>query len=338
MYISKNIFQTECHFVDIDEIEFFNILIKNAIDLCNSFEESDIDFSEKIDTIKKTMTPVIYASTVKNFKKSEDSIITRIELNKRIKSKYFIIDCDFENGEEEESNQFRKKVISFAKEKETPIIIYPTISYPNKPRFRCVFFTEKLMDEYDYYKCIKWFYKEIGEEPKDIFDFHIKNTNNAPIFVSKNQLKMIFNTSLNKSLKPLDNTLWKNIEGKRKKSSFNIESNELFDKIPVDEESFLKAIEDFAKSDKAKNYATFFPILYSLARAELVGQISNELAEKSLILCTEASDDEYEREKWKKDNLTKYYSILNKISTDNDAFEKTYPILQRKDFMKVWVK
>lgn len=338
MYISKNIFETKCRFVDMPEIEFFNLLITNAINLFHKIEEDGIIVSDKVDKIKKTMTPVIYASTVKNFKKSEDSIITRIDLNKRIKCRYFFIDCDFNNGEEEISINFRKKLINFAKEMNTPIIIYPSISYPNKPRYRVVFFTKKLMDENDYYKCVKWFYGKIGEEPKDAFDLSIKHTNNAPIFINEPQIRNIFNTSLSKKLKPLDNSLWKDVKGKNtKKISKAIkESFEFFDKIEVDGEKFLEATTDFSLSEKAKNYSTFSPLLYSIARAELVGQISSEIAEKALVICANAAEDEYTKEHWINDNLSTYNKVLEKMNTDDETFNNAFPILYRNDFKKVW--
>lgn len=340
MYISKNIYQTECQFVNLSEIEFFNTLLKNAINLFEKLKNEDVDLSNEIDKIKKTMTPVIYASTVTNFQKSKDSILKRIDLNKRIKCRYFFIDCDFNNGEEIESISFRKKLINFAKEMNTPIIIYPTISFPNKPRYRAIFFTEKLMGDIDYYKCIKWFYEKIKEEPKDTFDFSIKNTNNAPIFTSDSQIKNIFNTSLNSKLKPLDNALWKNIEGKKSKKVNKAikESFEIFDKLEVKKEKFLEAMTEFSLSEKAKNYATFSPLMYSLARAELVGQITSEIAEESLIICANAANDDFTKEHWKIDNINKYNKILEKMSEDEDMFNNAFPILYRNDFKKVWLK
>ena len=64
-------------------------------------------------------------------------------MNERARNRYLIIDADYDVGEEDKSQELYDKLIALAKKHNTKLVIYPTISYPTKPRFRAVLFTKK---------------------------------------------------------------------------------------------------------------------------------------------------------------------------------------------------
>lgn len=361
MYLTKNVYQRNVTFYDGDDITIFHYLLEKAksvfIENSNYFESLTDD---EIKKLKKNNTPVIFASTVSSMKPAFDFSLIRSDMNDRAKRRYLIIDADFDAGKEEPSQYLYNKIIEVAKEHNTPLIIYPTVSYPEKPRFRAVMFTKNLLGAAEYYQAMSWWYDQLGifminknaRADQDVYEVleglekdlvdaadtsntNIRSNNNAPFFVNFDQLDAIYDNTQEEGLELLEKSLWKDYDKPRLPKRQTFSDHNMLDEYELSDEFLDKAVHEFAKTDFAKDYSTFWRFLHSVARAEDQKQITPEQVDKILNWVAETGDDNDKELVWKLNNRTQYAIERNRVLSIPSYYSSAVPLCAYPAFRDV---
>lgn len=311
-------------FSNEDSFSFF----KKSCVLAKKAYNNGVSFSKTKDA------PVLYSTTVKNFNSQYDNIIFRKELNKRGALRDFIgIDWDLNEGE---NDKLKKAIIGFKKFSEkynASYIVYPTSSFPKKPRIRSVFFVDKLLNDDDYAKGVTFILKEIGVDPNDDNNYDVKHQFNLPVFNNEYQLKMVKIVEKNN----LKFELFKDVKVSSKNKKSKIKKIKNYPLIGIDYElekqkrtdsDVEKAIDNIlSEMEKGKKSIFDFDdynnvvvkFMHSLARAEFIGAINREQSEKILIAIAQGNSD-YER-----NNIKDYDIEFNRVSSDETQLKLACP-------------
>lgn len=330
MYITNNLFNSSATYINLDDIDVFNTLIDIAIDNYEKLANLDENL---IAQIKSEGTIVLYSSYLSPKGKTPNFVL-RKELNSdKARRKFLMLDVDFNPGEETLSQQLYDNLITFAEKYNTPLIIYPTISYPTKPRFRAVLFTKTAMNETQYYKGIKWLSRELDYEITDTADFRLHANKNAPIFTNKEQVEYIYNNTNKENLEPLDNKYWKN-ETAPSKASANkyIKANQALLNYKLPTAVLLQGAKKYATTTDAQNYDTFWQVVQALAISVIVKQTNEEDALKALNIMAEAAGDDILKSNWIMGNRELYFNTKNRILNNPDIINKSKPLLLMNGF------
>lgn len=335
MYITKNLYSRYAEYINISDMKFFHYLIELAKESFETHKEEFLEMTTSdIDALKKDRSIVLFASTVSNFS-DDDLIISRPEMNERARRKYLIIDADFDSGEELEASQMIDDLKQLSIDFSTPLIIYPTVSYPNKPRFRAVLFVKKALNESSYHQAMTWLYKMLGREPLDASDLKIRSNNNAPLFINQEQIDVVFDNTTDSELQPLDNVLWKNYPKPRLKTSRSIPKS-YFDEFKIPEDLLKEACLEFAKSDSARNFNTFWFVFHSIARAEYFEQITPELARKALEWIARVPGDPVNAARWSIENKNQYKNERRRVFENEKILLNARPLSKIPEFGNVF--
>lgn len=330
MYVTKNLFDDKARFIDIPDKDFFHYAINFAKD---SYELTGDISPDQIDDFKKKYTMVIFASFVSN-QTADDYYIKRKEMNKRAKRKYLIIDADFNEGEEKESEDFYNKCIEIANKHNTYLVIYPTASYPIKPRFRVVFFTKRALTEGSYNQAMQWLYDELETKPNDASDYKLKSNNNAPIFIHSDQINKIYDNTQEENLDFLDSSHWKHYP-KPKVKKIKKASKDARDTISISADQYIIAMQRMIENHELDDYSEFWKFVYSLARAEFHGQLTESEIYEILEMATYAAPNEQTRLRWSADNKQLYSTSKNRLFSDEEILQKTRSIVTYDGFKEV---
>jgi len=331
VFVIGNYYQRNADWIDLSDIDFFKYAIDFAI-LKYETEYADRDHlsQEEVANIKKNDIPVIISSTITSKKKDEVSM-KRKAINERIKMRSIILDADFEKGDEEQADLFKNNCILVAKQHNTPILIYPTPSYPEKPRFRVVFFAKSLLNEDTYYQAVHYLYDQLKFDMTDKADENIKSTNNAPYFINKDQVNNIYSDLDNKELQPLDNKLWKEYpRPKRKKKKQSRNHKSFYDEVPIFQDQLEEATKRIAP--EIQDYTFFWKFASSVYRAEYHGQISNDQAIQIMQMIADYSNDESQRQKWFYENVSFYNDTKSRMYDDSELVYKAMPLLAYQEY------
>lgn len=326
MYITKNLYERYAQFIDLSDIDFFHQSIEIAKDLFSQGFYEDKTNEE----IKSQFTPVVYASSIASQLK-EENYIARIDMNDRARRKYLVIDADFDSHQQKESSILYNRLIHFSDRFNTPIVIFPTISYPGKPRFRAVLFTKRVMDENSYWQAMHWLYDQLETTPTDEADYNIRSNTNAPVFINQKQIDDIFDTTHEEN-QPLDNSLWKSYPKKKSIKTMSKSDLKEYDLIPVDKDMLTKWSEYLIVNSLVDDYMDCFKIISSTARSVITGQISQSEAENFVASLANSSKDESIRSQWSKGNIQSLRSNINYYQRNATAYNKTIPITAVKSF------
>ena len=324
MYFSKGIYMKKVFFDDMNSFDFF----KKSCLLAKKAYDNGISFS------KKKGSPVVYSTNVKNFIPQHDKVIFRTELNSRGALRDFIgIDWDLEKGDSDKLKQAILGCKKFSEKYNASYIIYPTSSFPKKPRMRSVFFIDKLLNSEEYAKGVTFILKEIGIDPNDDNNFDVKHQFNLPVFTNEYQLKLVkivqkelLSFELFKDVS-IDKKYKRNKTRKIKKYpclgiTFDLE------KEARDDSNVDKAIQHIlSEMDKGENKLYNFDdyntivvkFMHSLARAETIGSITREQAERILIAIAQGNQH-YEQQ-----NVLDYNVEYNRVSSDERQLEYAVP-------------
>lgn len=325
MYLTKGVYQEEATYIPVkDTYSFFK-------ESCNLAIRA---FHDNIIFDKKKNNPIVYGSEIEGFNNEKKCIkIKRKKMNKLKLLRDFVgIDWDFEEGQEKELKKTILNSKKFAKEYDTTLIIYPTASYPKKPRIRTVFLLEDLLDEKEYKKAVSFILDKIDVNPNDDNNYNIYHQFNLPTINNEFQLKIMKIYKYNK----LKSKCFKNqklpkslIDKKNKKlKEFSVTGRQFeIEKSPRNDKEVERAITYILEQMKTDNYLydwsvyTNFVVkfMHSLARTEVIGAITHEQAERILIAVAEG-DKYYETR-----NLKDYEIELNYVSTDEQKLKNSYP-------------
>lgn len=325
-YITASIYDTFARYIDLSDEEFFHEAINQAKNVYEDIKDQDIA------SVKK-QTPVIFASSLVSQKAGVDDFASRKTLvSDRAKRRFLMIDADFNKGEEFESDKLREKLISLADELKTPLILYPTASYPDKPRFRAVLFSKTALNSVNYWKAMTWLFKALRTKPNDSSDMRLSANRNLPIFINEEQLEAIYDTTQDKSLVSLDKSLWQDIEAPAKKEITEEQKEDMVD-VSYNETKLLTLVPALANSSLAAEYESFWKIVSSFAAAVILDQISISTAEEAMDLFAEAASNARKITEWKIGNAKLLVSFITKYKHEPAELMKARPLSTYKELM-----
>lgn len=333
MYVSKNLFDSWATFINVPDPEFFHTAIDAAKERLKNGEMNDIE----TDVIKRQYTPVVYCSSIVSKKASEDNIIERTELTQRSTKKYLIIDADYDITEKDESERVRNKLIELSERLKCKLILYPTVSYPLKPRFRAVLFVQRTLSDVTYNQAMRWLFDQLGVEATDSSDMRITSNHNLPVFTDERQLDAIYDNTENDEYGLLDNSLWKlypKMKSTRKKAKTFVSTRSRYDDVKLSRFKIVEGAKEFAGRADMLDYNYFWRIVHSVARAEIMGQITNELALTIMKIFASAADDEVVRSKWEYENEQEYMKTVHMLSNDENKLYKAQPLFSYNEWKK----
>lgn len=330
MYISQNVYDRDARYIDLSDQDFFHEAIKIAKRKYEDDKSNEIIYTdEDIEQIKKNQTPVFFASNLTK-RSNQEIFVRRRGLKDRLRRKYLIIDADFNQGEEEQSQKLFDKAISLAEEYETPIVIYPSASYPLKPRYRIIFFVKRMLNATSYKKAMIWLYSELETEATDRSDFYITGNNNAPIFFNEAQLDKIIDTTQNKDLKPLNNKLWSHIKIKKERSQQDYQLKTEYDRYPIKKDEFTRMM-SFMSID---SYDEFWKFSYSLLRAEINDQITHDQALDAMKMISQVAPNDETQLQWEQDNINKYQSFKSGVEDGTIDLKRSLPLVRYDEYIQ----
>ena len=324
MYVTSSIYDTFARFVDLDDRSFFTQALSIAKDNYLKLVEED---RSKI----KQHTPVCFISTLSGKKDSENFASRKLLNTDRARRKFLMIDADFSEGEEERSERLREKLKELATNYRTPLMIYPTVSYPEKPRFRAVLLVKRGLTPQKYWSAMTWLYRELETSVLDKSDLKISANRNLPVFCNDEQVEKIYSTFEDMSLKELDNSLWKDIESP-KKNQLTKDQLEDLSNVTYDEDKLIDGAKEISKKEIVKSYETFWQIAASLAAGVILEQIEEDLAFEILDMLAEVGENPSQVSKWQSGNRELYQQFKSQYSEIPENIAKARPLHTYTEF------
>lgn len=372
MYISRNLYDPMATYINLSDQDFFKIALQTATDNYYRHEKEfdDDEIMDKFDRVKHNATPVFYATTVSK-RTADDVSRPRVQLNDRLRRKFIVLDMDFAADDQDNSHALRQLLIYFANKNHCQLVIYPTPSYPEKPRFRAVIFTGGQLNERTYWQAAHWLADTLMHPDRvysaaDVqhgkvdltaalkmamtleskFDQgydRIKSNNNLPVFTNRAQVDAVY-SNLDQDefmpLKPAAGKMWRSKEWSKqaykkfkKIAEVDKQKQTAADQAVLDQDMLLDAAEKFAQSDDAKNYETFWPFIYSVARAVVVGQVGSGIATVMLKKVADDAPDEQTKIAWQTGNLQLYHTALDRIQSGKAALGSIKPLTHYPEFV-----
>src|SRR5699024_8999628 len=281
-------------------------------------------------------TPVVYGSTVVDFNPRQDAEIARIEMNQRGVLRDFIgIDWDFEVGDEAKLDHVLQGLKSFHEHFQTSVIIYPTFSYPDKPRIRTVMFTENMMDASEYAQAVSFIIDTLKENPRDDDNYSIIKNFNLPVINNAEQAELVQTSLISKQDKPLNHQLWAKTkphqkqyaQGNKHVKTHHIHHSEREMKQREHIDNGLQNLSQSIKSGHVKahnldKWSNFFQFLHAVARAEVLGSITHDDA---LYILEQVAGGNPE---WLYRNKSDYLRELPRVRDNEDKLKRA----KRLDF------
>lgn len=324
MYVTSSIYDTFARFVDLDDRSFFTQALSIAKDNYLKLVEED---RSKI----KQHTPVCFISTLSGKKDSENFASRKLLNTDRARRKFLMIDADFSEGEEERSERLQEKLKELATNHRTPLMIYPTVSYPEKPRFRAVLLVKRGLTPQKYWSAMTWLYRELETSVLDKSDLRISANRNLPVFCNDEQVEKIYSTFEDMSLKELDNSLWKDIESP-KKNQLTKDQLEDLSNVTYDEDKLIDGAKEISKKEIVKSYETFWQIAASLAAGVILEQIEEDLAFEILDMLAEVGENPSQVSKWQSGNRELYQQFKSQYSEIPENIAKARPLHTYTEF------
>ena len=324
MYVTSSIYDTFARFVDLDDRSFFTQALSIAKDNYLKLVEED---RSKI----KQHTPVCFISTLSGKKDSENFASRKLLNTDRARRKFLMIDADFSEGEEERSERLQEKLKELATNYRTPLMIYPTVSYPEKPRFRAVLLVKRGLTPQKYWSAMTWLYRELETSVLDKSDLRISANRNLPVFCNDEQVEKIYSTFEDMSLKELDNSLWKDIESP-KKNQLTKDQLEDISNVTYDEDKLIDGAKEISKKEIVKSYETFWQIAASLAAGVILEQIEEDLAFEILDMLAEVGENPSQVSKWQSGNRELYQQFKSQYSEIPENIAKARPLHTYTEF------
>ena len=324
MYVTKSLYESFAQYVDVDDRTFFIKSLELAKNNYAHIEDVDKD-------LIKRHTPVCFASSLSSQKPNENFVQRKVLSSDRARRKFIMIDADFNESQSYESEELRNKLIALSDKYNTPVMIYPTVSYPQKPRFRAVLLVKRGLTPSKYWSAVTWLYRELETEIIDKSDLRLSANRNLPVFCNDDQVSAIFSNFDDDKLQPLDNSLWNGIEAPSKKT-LSKEQLEDMKEVQFDEDLLLKGTRQLAEKPIAQSYETFWQIVASVAVSVILEQIDEDLAVEMMEILASAGSSEYQIEEWKRGNVELLQSFISKYSVSEDDIARARPLHSYSEF------
>lgn len=326
MYITNSMYDLYAKYIDLDDRNFFQNCVEIAKD--NMFKLQEVD----IDKIKQS-TPVCYMSSLSSQKPTEQIVMRKVLNSSRGRRKFLMIDADFEVGQENDSERLIANLKDFADRMQTPLMIYPTISYPEKPRFRAVLLVKRGLNDSKYWSAMTWLYDQLETKVLDASDLRITANRNLPVFCNEDQVNAVYSTFDQLDLQPLDNNLWKDVKAPPKQELTEEQLADLKE-VEYDEELLLKGSKTLAKRKIAKSYETFWHVVASIAAAVQLEQVDEEVAYEMLNNFAQAGKDEHKIRAWEIGNRELYNQFATQYKEIPENIVKARPLNSFSEFSK----
>lgn len=319
MFVTNSLYDPVIKDITGDDIKFWKASLDIAILNTQKLNDKNVDIKSF-----KMNTPAYFCSQMY----ADDTIaFTRKQYNRRLKDqrrKSIVLDLDCDSKEEFEL--YRNKMISFANTHNYYLCVYPTISFPEKPHFRAIYFCSRGLNPMNYAKAVSWLYNELDMIVTDFSDFDIRASRNLPVFINNQQVNAIY-SNLSEDCDKIDNKVWKNFEidkelkekiNNRLKNSQKAPEKLQYSGYYYKKDELIRAWGDFVYNNKEKymSYDNVWKVLSSIAKAYSSGEINWKTVEKlSLILAT---IDKEKWHTWQKGNLELIRKFCNQDNL-NDA-------------------
>ena len=324
MYVGASMYEKYPKFVDLDDADFFRESLRLALETVS-------------DENTKENTPVVFCSRLSS-QTPEEITVERREVHsiKRSQRRFILIDADYEANETEDSERMQQKLKDFCAERETPLLIYPTMSYPDKPRFRAIIFTKGLLDEYRYEQAVRWLYHTLGEKLTDEMDLSVSHNSNLPMFNSSEQAGAVYSTLDDGDLKPIQDRPWVDhpMPRGRAKAKRDV-TDEEYVQIDFDPVKLVKWSPVIGSGPLGRSYVTFWKVAQSVALEVVEGNINKALAEAMLDKMAEggAAGDEAKAARWSIGNRELLNKHIESLQTSMEDRSQTRPLFTYTEFM-----
>lgn len=324
MYVTKSLYDSFAQYVDVDDRTFFLSSLELAKENYAHIEDVDKD-------LIKRHTPVCFASSLSSQKPEENFVQRKVLSSDRARRKFIMIDADFDENQVYASDELRQKLIALSEKYNTPVMIYPTVSYPEKPRFRAVLLVKRGLTPPKYWSAVTWLYRELETDVLDKSDLRLSANRNLPVFCNDEQIAAIFSNFDNESLQPLDNSLWNDIKAPSKQT-LSKEQLEDMKEVQFDEDLLIKGTQELAKKQIAQSYETFWQIVASVAVSVILEQIDEDLGVEMMEILATAGSSERQIEGWKRGNVELLQSFISKYSTSQEDIARARPLHSYSEF------
>lgn len=296
----------------LNDVDFFDAAICAA--------KANLDPS-----VTKESSPVVFASTLSKQQPDERAHVARkVAHSDRVRRKFVMLDVDYDPGEEQLASELRSRAIEFADKHGTHLLIYPTISWPVKPRFRIVVFCSRVLNARSYMQAVKWLAGELEYAITDMSDMSIRVNRNLPSFNDQSQVDAIYSTLRDDTRKPLDNSLWRDVHVDKPKR--DDDEDELFDEnVRFDEDILVWAASVLAQEPRMQRRGSFWRLCRAVAAATYSSQISRDCANRVMDTVAQAAPNTAKREEWKANNRVMLDEEMSKM--DDDEYFKGSPSL-----------
>lgn len=325
MYVTNSIYDSFARYVDVDDRTFFSTALECAKSKYTELLEAD---RSQI----KQLTPVCFISSLSSQKESEKFVQRKILNTDRARRKFIMIDADFQESAESESIRMQENLKALAEKYKTPLMIYPTVSYPDKPRFRAVLLVKRGLSPSKYWCAMTWLYKEIGFNVLDKSDLRISANRNLPVFCNDDQISAIYSTFDDLSLEPLDNKLWADIAAP-KKNELSADQLKDLKEVSYDEDELIKGAKLISTRQIAKSYETFWHLVASIAAAVVLEQIDEDLALELLDEFAEAGENDSQKAKWRAGNNELYQQFVTQYREIPENISKARQLHSYSEFL-----
>lgn len=329
-------FSTTATWIDLPDREFF----QQALDVARQrFESGHTDEEHVSVTTVKQKTPVVYMSSVSKPTDDDRASMDRKELNERGRRKFLMIDADFDPGQEEDSTSLREKIIQVAHDNNTHVLIYPTASYPDKPRFRAVMFTTRVMIREQYFKAMSWWFDQLGTTALDEADMRITANRNLPVFTNNEQLESVYSTLDDESLNALESTLWKEYKAPPKKKKLDYSADMAsatrvnFEGIHWNNVDSIRAVRAMGQTRLGATRHSVWKFIQSVACGLLEGVVTKDTAHKMMRALAERQDNEHKAEQWYNGNVDMLEECMSDISNGDTRLDEIRPLSSYTELM-----
>lgn len=319
MFVAASVYARSVQFIDMSDIEFF----EESLRLAKTRVTVDAD---------KMRSPVVFASTLSKLTKTEcESVSRSLMSSSRARRRFIMLDVDYNPGEESKLRSLALNVRDLAKHYKTPCLVYPTLSYPAKPRVRVVFFAKRVMTAASYYKAVMWLSDQLGYEITDVADADIRMNRNLPTFSNDDQVAAVWDNMSQVGQVPLDNKLWANVPGPPEKKFFKTYSSTYRDSVDLafDVDALAEAIAEYAKRKNISTYAQVWRLVESIADEVRRGSLpsDNTSVDKLMSAIASVAPDSATYERWRLGNIELFDKLLDRLETGQRSAAFVKPLL-----------
>lgn len=331
MYVAQNLYSRYAQFIDLSDRDFFSKSLEIAIKDFQKARDADLEL------MTKKRAPIVLVSNL-SARTAEETFIARKQVHdiKRAKRRFLMIDADFEAHQKEDSAELRERIIDFGEKYQTPVMIYPTQSFPAKPRFRAVFLTNTLLSDVRYEQAMRWLHGELGiEKSLDPADLRVTTNRNLPAFTNDDQVTHCFSTFDDENLEVLDWKLWKDTTELPKRDVVFERENPFEDmEFSYDFEILKDGASQLAGSVLCQKYDQFWKVVQSIALEVIEGRLDIEQAEEVVqILARDSGAEELKTQSWEVENVKLLHSTIERLKNSVEDRSKTRPMSTYIEFM-----